>query len=284
MRHVIACIDASPTAPAVADYAAWASLRLGVPLTFLHVLDKSEYPVHTNLSGNIGLGSREALLEELAELDAQRARLAMEQGQLLLDAARERAEAAGVTAPATRQRRGALVDTLANKADMIRLLVIGRQGTQGEHRLSDHIGSQVENVVRTLHQPILVATPAYREPRRFMLAFDGSPTTRKGVQMLAGSPLLRGLPGHLVHVGEANAEIEAQLDWARGVLEDADFQVSTAILDGEVERALCDYRQTHDIDLLAMGAYGHTRIRRFLVGSTTTALLRGANIPVLLLR
>ncbi|MBX6040678.1 universal stress protein, partial [Pseudomonas juntendi] len=40
MTHVIACIDGSTSAPAVCDYAAWASLSLEAPLTFLHVLDQ----------------------------------------------------------------------------------------------------------------------------------------------------------------------------------------------------------------------------------------------------
>ncbi len=33
-----------------------------------------------------------------------------------------------------------------------------------------------------------------------------------------------------------------------------------------------------------MGAYGHSVIRRFLVGSTTTSVIRNATVPVLLLR
>ena len=38
------------------------------------------------------------------------------------------------------------------------------------------------------------------------------------------------------------------------------------------------------IDLLAMGAYGHSRIRQFLVGSTTSTLLRTSNSALLILR
>ena len=33
-----------------------------------------------------------------------------------------------------------------------------------------------------------------------------------------------------------------------------------------------------------MGAYGHAVVRRFLVGSTATCVLRNAQVPVLLLR
>ncbi|MCT7085102.1 universal stress protein, partial [Salmonella enterica] len=44
------------------------------------------------------------------------------------------------------------------------------------------------------------------------------------------------------------------------------------------------YQTEHGIDLLVMGAYGHSRIRQFLVGSTTRTMLRTATMPVLLLR
>lgn len=84
MTHVIACIDGSTSAPAVCDYAAWASLSLEAPLTFLHVLDQRQYPVAADLSGNIGLGSREHLLDELASLDEQRGKLPLNKGESCL--------------------------------------------------------------------------------------------------------------------------------------------------------------------------------------------------------
>ena len=64
MTHVMACIDNSLSSLAVCDYSAWASQRLSAPLTLLHVLDEEKYPASADLSGNIGLGSREHLLED----------------------------------------------------------------------------------------------------------------------------------------------------------------------------------------------------------------------------
>ncbi|WP_435685472.1 universal stress protein [Sedimenticola selenatireducens] len=280
MTQVIACIDGTNISPAVCDYAVWASLRFNAPLEFLHVLDKSEYPTESNLSGNIGLGSREALLVELAALDEQRGKLALEQGKLMLDAARQRAIAQGIENPGSRQRHGSLVETLIEMETDIRLLVLGKH----EDHLSQHIGSRLENVVRTLHRPILITTASFKVPERVMLAFDGSPTTRKGVEMVASSPLFRGLPCHLVMVGVESDTAREQLAWATSTLEDAGFKTEARIIDGEVERVLCDYRSDHAIDLLIMGAYGHSVIRRFLVGSTTTSVIRNASVPVLLLR
>jgi len=74
------------------------------------------------------------------------------------------------------------------------------------------------------------------------------------------------------------------LCWAQRTLKEAGFEAPATIIDGEVERSLGDYRLAHEIDMLIMGAYGHSVIRRFLVGSTTTSVIRNASIPVLLLR
>jgi nucleotide-binding universal stress UspA family protein len=283
MTHVIACIDGSASAPAVCDYAAWASLRLQAPLAFLHVLDQRQYPVAADLSGNIGLGSREHLLEELAALDEKRGKLALEHGRILLDAARERARADGVAACELRQRHGDLATTLHELENGIRLLVIGRQG-EASGNLGQQIGSHLENVIRTLRRPILVATPDFRQPHSVMFAFDGSATTRKGIEMLVGSPLFEGLPIHVVMIGAETGELRAQLEWAQQSLRKAGFAVHGAILAGDVEPTLHAYQAEHAIDLLVMGAYGHSRIRQFLVGSTTTNMLRTSATPVLLLR
>lgn len=283
MSQVIACIDGSKLTLAVCDYAAWASRKMDAPLDFLHVLGRSEYPIPADLSGNIGLGSREHLLQELAELDEKRGRVALEQGRLMLEAAKARAIADGVPNPTSRQRHGELVDTLIEFEHDIRLLVMGRQGEHGDSA-GEHIGSHLENVVRTLHRPILVIPSDYSEPQRILIAFDGSATTRKAVEMVAASPLFRGLPCHLVMVGADKAEAREQLDWARTTLERAGFQVIAGIRSGHVEEVLCAYRTEHAIDLIVMGAYGHSKIREFLVGSTTTKLIRQSRVPLLLLR
>jgi nucleotide-binding universal stress UspA family protein len=283
MTHVMACIDNSQSSLAVCDYAAWASQQLDAPLTLLHVLDEEKYPAAADLSGNIGLGSREHLLEELATLDAQRARLALEQGQHMLEKARERTVISGAGFPELKQRHGHLVESLSDLQEDIRLLVIGRVG-EDSTRSTRTLGSQIEAVVRTIHRPILITANSYKKPEKVMLAFDGSPTAYKTVQMLAASQLCEGLPIHLVMVGADSESNREALEKARGMLLSSGFVVQAEIRPGEVEAALHVYQAEHEIDLLAMGAYGHSRIRQFLVGSTTTMMLRTASMPVLLLR
>ena len=282
-EQVMAAIDGSRFSEGVCDAAAWASLALGAPLTFLHVNDNHAAPEERNLSGNLRAGARERLLEELSLLDEQRAKVAQEQGRLMLQAAKERAIEDGVAEPGTRQRNGTLVETLEELQNDMRLLVIGKRGEGAEHD-GDHLGSNLERVVRTLHRPILMVPDAFKTPERVVLAFDGSNTTRKGVEMMAKSPLFAGIPVHVVIVGAETGDNRSQLDWALKTLRDAGHEAKGAIRAGEVEATLRAYKEERDIDMLVMGAYGHSRIRHLLVGSTTTEMLRRASVPILLLR
>ncbi len=283
-NKVLACIDQSSYTHGVCGYAAWASLRLGAPLEFIHVLDRHpEKPQKRDLSGNIGLGTQESLLEELAALDEKRGKIAMESGRLLLDGAKRYAATYGVTNSEARQWHGELVETLADMEKNVRLFVIGKRGETGDSA-PEHIGSNLERVVRALHRPILVATREFTEPKSILIAFDGGMTTRKGVEMIARSPLFKGFPCHVVMAGSATPAANMQVAWAKETLEAGGFQPIVSIVDGDAESVLSEYMKANAIDLLIMGAYGHSRIRQFIVGSTATAMLRAADFPILLLR
>lgn len=281
---VLACIDHSVYATAVCDYAAWASVRLQAPLEFVHVLDRHpEKAPKLDLSGAIGLGAKEALLEDLAAIDEQRSRLSQESGRLLLEDAKKRAKDKGVDSPDGRQRHGELVEALRELEDQARLYVLGRRGETAQ-QAPEHLGSNLERAVRALHRPILIVPKEFAAPRSVMIAFDGSATTRKGVEMIARSPILRGLPCHVVTVTDKPDSAQEGLEWARTTLSNAGFDVTVTTVEGDPESAFLQYIADNQIDMLVMGAYGHSRIRSMLVGSTTTTMLRTSPIPLLLLR
>jgi len=53
---------------------------------------------------------------------------------------------------------------------------------------------------------------------------------------------------------------------------------------GEPQKVLPELVKRQAPALLVMGAFGHSRLRQLLVGSTTTRLLRLSDVPVLVLR
>lgn len=284
MNKVLACLDHSSYTPAVCDYASWAALQMAAPLEFIHVLDRHpETAKRRDLSGSIGLGARETLLEELSKLDEEFSRVAQETGRVMIEAAKKRAAEMGVPSPEGRQRHGELVESLSELEDQARLFVLGKRGEAAESA-SEHIGSNLERVVRGLHRPIFVVPKHYKKPASLMIAFDGSATTRKGVEMVASSPLFKGMPCHVVTVGSPNDETGRQLKWAEETLKGGGFDVECNVVPGDPDSVLASYLKSNNLDVLVMGAYGHSRIRRLLVGSTTTVMIRTADVPLLLLR
>ncbi len=283
-KKVLACVDQSHYADTVADYAAWAARRLEAPLELLHVIDRHlEQGSGEDHSGAIGINAQEHLLSTLSDKDAAIARAKRERGRVFLNRLRERALAAGAPSVDMRQRHGALDDTLAEQEDGVRLFVFGRRGASAETTQRD-LGRNVERVVRAVHKPILTVTEGFREPRRVMLAYDGTAVTRKGVDMIAGSPLFKGLPIDIVMVGKERGDAERQLGWARETLEAAGLQVVADYLPGDPETVIAREIAARGIDMLLMGAWAHSPLRALIFGSKTTDLLRAATIPTLLLR
>jgi nucleotide-binding universal stress UspA family protein len=282
MNRIIACIDGSPATRGVCDYAAWASLKLATSMTLLHVLDRRHYPAEADLSGNIGLGSREHLLDELSKLDEKRRGLGLKQGELLLEAARDHVAKVGVHSIETLQRHGHFIETLKDLQSQSALIVLGRLGedTPAE-RL---IGSQLESAIRTLSRPLLITPAQFELPKRALLGFDNSASAKKALELMAESSLFQDLECHLVTVGKDNAETRQPLEEASIILRSVGLDVTTAIVDGDVELALEKYRKQRAIGLTVMGAYGHSRLRHFFMGSNTGNMLRTAGGALLVVR
>jgi nucleotide-binding universal stress UspA family protein len=285
MNKVYACIDGRSNTDAVIDWAAWAALRLALPLEFLHVLERhSERADVQDLSGAIGPDAQDTLLRQLSGQDEQRSKAAREAGRSLLAAARERALRAGPLALDVRLRHGEFVATVAEMGPDAALFVLGEHHHAGGGA-KVHADHQLERVIRAVQQPVLVATTeAFEAPQRIVLAFDGSANARRAVQALSRHALSAGLPVLLVTAGQDTAAARRQLDAARSALAAQGREVDTALVPGEPQHVLPGLVRAQGPALLVIGAYGHSRLRQLIVGSTTSTLLRLSDVPVLILR
>ncbi|MFN6980328.1 MAG: universal stress protein [Brevundimonas sp.] len=282
MSKILACIDASPYGASVCDHAAWAARLLGAQLDLLHVLDRAPDAPPTDVSGSIGLGASEHLLEQLTQLDADRGRLRMDRGRALLAEAERRVRDAGVSEVEVRLRHGGLVDTVHEMESEFRLVVLGKRGEHVDFAKA-HLGGSVEQVVRASALPVLMATRAFKPVERILLAFDGGPSARKAVDFLISEPRLHAFDCHVVMAGRPR-DAQVHLDWLSERFSAWGGAHTVRQIEGEPEAVITDYVAANAIDLLIMGAYGHSPIRRFIVGSTTTAMIRIALLPVLLFR
>jgi len=282
---IIALVDGSIYSESVCRHAAWIAGRTGAPVELIHVLGRREAAGSADLSGAIRLGARSRLMEELAELDAQRARLVAKRGRAILEDARAIVEQAGAKASAitTRLRHGDIVEAIGEIEHEARVIVIGKRGEAADFARG-HLGSNLERIVRAAHRPVVVAARAFRPVGSVLLAHDGGASAQKAVEHVAQSPLFAGLAVTVASVGADTPEIARRLAAAQARLAAAGIEARTRVLPGQPDDALGGMVEHEGFGMVVMGAYGHTRIRSLVIGSTTTEMIRACKVPVLLIR
>lgn len=284
MNRIIALIDGSGYAQSVCDHAGWIASFGETSLMLLHVLGRREAAAdNADLSGSIGLGARSTLLEELAELDGQKARLVNKRGRAILEDAQDRAENMGAGNITSMLRHGQLVATVEELEDEADLIVIGKRGEQS-HLNMEHLGSNLERVVRASKKPVLVASRAFKPVKKILIAFDGGSSAIKAVEHIVRSEMFTGLEILLIQVG-SEVNLNCKPLWgAVAALREAGFNADSEVISGQPDSVISELIEKDDFDLLVMGAYGHSRIRNLIIGSTTTQMIGSCKVPIMLFR
>ncbi|MBG5984932.1 universal stress protein [Proteus vulgaris] len=115
-----------------------------------------------------------------------------------------------------------------------------------------------------------------------MIAFDGSEEGERVIHRLTQVKLLAGSDCYLVMHGNQ----DSQLKKAQNRLHQADIKVKANLLEGadSIVDELCNFAVQHHIDLIIMGAFGHSRVKQFFTGSHTTEMIHKTPVSLLIIR
>jgi nucleotide-binding universal stress UspA family protein len=283
MDKILTLLDGSAYSESVCHHTAWIAQKLGAGVEAMHVLGRREGATSTDLSGALKLGARSELLKELAELDAQRAKVAQAKGHALLEDAKQILEKDGVPVVNLRLRKGDLLNAVRELEGDIRAITIGKRG-EGADFASGHLGSNLERIVRTSKVPVFVASREFRPISKVLLAYDGSASAKVAVDRMAASPVFVGLDITVLCIGPDQDHAQAIANDATTKLRSSKLNAAARTASGAPEGVLQELAAAEGFDLLVMGAYGHSRVRHLIIGSTTTAMIQSVKIPVLLYR
>lgn len=285
MKKLLVCLDGSLYGQSCCQYALWLSQKTEAVVDTLYVSElwQFEAPLVADFGGSLGAQPYMGLTAQLQKIEQDKAGVMKE----FVEKAFTDAGMGGHVN--FHYRTGVLVDALEEfeKADPApELLIIGKRG-EGANMAKAHLGSNMERVVRATALPCLIANREFVEPAKTLLAYDGSASADKAVAWYASRPAaLAHTELHVVTVAKRGEEDKAseQLRRAEEILTKAGLQPVCQMLAGIPADAIAAYQQSQNINFLLMGAYGHSRIRRLLIGSTTTELLQRCRIPTILFR
>ena len=203
-----------------------------------------------------------------------------------------------------------IVDYAANME--IDGIVMATHGYTGLKRWTH--GSVAERVLQLADAPVLMVRAREEAPAgppepiccdRVLVPLDGSKMAEQVLPPLI--PLARALGCGLilfqvpvVHVwgwstGEwympiqgimdtAMADAESYLEGVAQRLKEEGVEASTAVEIGAVSECIVDYAAANRVDLIAMCTHGRTGLARWTLGSVADRVLRGADVPILLVR
>ena len=286
MKKILLCTDGSAYSQVSYEYAAWLAQRSDIAIEVLYVTDtRGEQAAPTSdFSGNIGIDSYQQLLNQLVELEAAKAKINHQRAKIILQEAKKFFSDRQLHNVKLTHETGFLVDLFHELEQDSDLVILGKRG-ENANFATEHLGANLERIVRSSHKPCLVTPREFQPVKKIVLAYDGGKSCQKAIEYLSQSPVFKDLDLHIITVDTGNtAKANKNLSSAQQTMEQAGFKPTLKLLAGNPEAEMEQYVADNDIDFLIMGAYGHSRIRRLIIGSTTAQMLRNSHIPVLLFR
>lgn len=279
IKSLLVCTDGSAFGDVACQYGLDLAQKLQGQLAALHVLDSRmlEGPLMSDLSGWVGAQPFGTQLQQFRDLMQQK-------GEAIIEAFTSRCQATCLTAEGL-LKMGHPVNTILKEEVPYEMLVLGQKGEHAEW-IGDLMGSAVEQVVRHSIKPCLVTPGEFKPISKILAAYDGSGHASRALHEAVELAVALKIPLSILTVAEDKDYEKANLLTKEGLkLAQAHNCVAAHLVaKGAPDAAILDVAEKHKFDLIVMGAYGHSRIRELILGSTTTQLISNATVPVLLVR
>lgn len=274
IKRILVPTDGSEVASLGVDYAIAFASMCQSHVTGLHVVDVKllEGPFLRDISASLGTAPYVNYQNNIALILEERGRAALH----AFEQACQRASIDCSTSLVT----GVVPRSILEHAELADLVVMGRAGEHSEW-LDGLVGSTTAAVARRATQPVLVTGTREVGARRFVVAYDGSQHAKRALKAAVQILPYWSEPCHVVVAGDHPDGLRDEVDAYLGAHNHA---YEFVVRGGDPSEVIVAYAREAGADLLVMGAYGHTKVRELVVGSTTAYALNHAPCPLLLCR
>ena len=174
-------------------------------------------------------------------------------------------------------------EEIQSQAQQVDVLLMGRQGID---RTADSgkIGHLTEALIRSAPQPVLVASRTFYRPEELVVLYDGRERAQHALSLAVELARMTSLPLIVVTACTEREECERIMQGADQFLRDHEvvYRHEEACGEHQPEENLLPVLAGHSTAMIVMGAFGESRVKEWIIGSTTRKILTHTAHPVLL--
>ncbi len=277
IKNILVPLDGSEHSKAALDYAIWITEKFSGTLFGQHIIDtiSIEGTFFHDISGSLGF-------EPYLDFSSKMREVLEERGKMILEEFATRCERKGIR-HTTILDMGLIANEICERAKVADLVVIGHRGVNEEFS-TGLLGTTAETITRKCPRPVFVSTKEFKPVEKPLLAYDGSQRASSAMESAAEFCTVLHLPLTVLTIAKEDSMAHTHLQQARGYLGSYAIDVKYERAIGYPEQKIIEYLVSMNHDLLFIGAYGHRRIIKMVLGSTTEYVLRNAPCPVFLNR
>lgn len=278
IRTILVPTDGSDYSGISLEYGIELTKKLDAQLKGLCVLDIKiiQGPLFNDISGFIDLSPYQEFTPLIESGLNERA-------ESILHTFQERCEREGIQ-PELKKVTGLVDESIIEEGKKADLIILAQRGEHYPLTGVGLLGSTSEAVVRKAGKPVIVTPIQYKKMERMGLAYDESKPCEKALQLAIEFCAKTQWPLSVLHITDDTVSVEKIRQQLASSLGPYNIEHDLVVREGKEEQEILQFIDDRSVDLLVMGAYGHSRLRELILGSTTSYVIRKSTIPVLLVR
>ena len=181
------------------------------------------------------------------------------------------------------QDTGLPYEEILRESERYDLVVFGHE-THFRFGTVDRPDETLWNVLKRGPRPVVITPPKLEPGSSVVVAYNGSPQADRALQAFQSSGLDLDEQVCVVSADDDREEATRQAERAAEFLRPHQIKAVTHALRpvDSVSQSILEEVRQRNARLLVMGAYGHSTVREFLLGSITKAVLKESPVPVFL--
>ena len=277
IKRILIPTDGSPNSSIALEYGFSLATFFKAEIVGLNVVDirSLEGPLLSDISGSLGFSPIQNYLPQFQQILDSRS-------DTILELFKTSCSEKGISAK-TKKMTGIIANIIADEARKADLLIISQHG-EHERWSSGLLGSTTESVVRKSPIPVLVTPGAYRRFNNILVAYDGSIESSHALKCALDFFGENSQTIKIVYIAQEEEKGRMLAAEIAEIVTPYNLTYESIWLQGEAAKEILSFAQRTAMDIIVMGAFGHSRLHDLLLGSTAAYIIRNSVIPILLHR